>query len=230
MYTIVPCTFEPGHESAFSLTCFAKRRLKLKSLNQEATDIEVSGQWHDESAGGCVNFPTWRNNPQYFLYAKRPFTTVQITLAQKRAFEPYAIGIYVARNTDNAQSRLLVLSADNLVTKTSFEKAREVSTTVTLEDTETPYAIIPATFYQNQDSKFSLTVRVLSVKGAKEGVAVKASTVLNLLPCTFLWHQRSLKTEWSAAESGGCRNHATWLHNPQVSLKLGQESKVVIIC
>jgi hypothetical protein len=70
---------------------------------------------------------------------------------------------------------------------------------------------------------------VLSVRGAKEGVAVKAATVLNLLPCTFLWHQRSLKTAWSAAESGGCRNHATWLHNPQVSLKLGQESKVVII-
>ncbi len=71
-------------------------------------------------------------------YAKRPFTTVQITLSQKRVFEPFAIGIYVARCGDNAQSRLLVLSADNLVAKTSFEKTRSVSVTVVLEETETP--------------------------------------------------------------------------------------------
>jgi hypothetical protein len=199
-------------------------------------------------------------------YAKRPFTTVQITLTQKKVFEPFAIGIYVARTGDNAQSRLLVLGPENLVAKTSFEKTPSVSTTVVLEDTETPYdaekmecfvfisckniryAIIPATFYQNQCCKFSLQVRVLGVKGAKEGVVIRASTVLNLLPCekekadffgmfvviclclffsgTFLWNQRSLKSAWTAAESGGCRNHATWLHNPQVSLKLGQDSKV----
>jgi hypothetical protein len=67
VYTVIACTAEPGEESSFSLTCFAKRRLKLKSLNAEASDMEVVGQWHDESAGGCVNHPTWRNNPQYFL-------------------------------------------------------------------------------------------------------------------------------------------------------------------
>ncbi len=50
-------------------------------------DIECSGQWHDESAGGCVNYPTWRNNPQYFLYCKRNKVEVRITLTQKRSFE-----------------------------------------------------------------------------------------------------------------------------------------------
>ena len=231
-YTLIAVTTESGKESSFSLTCFAKRRVKLKSLNQEAaaTDLEVSGQWHDESAGGCVNFPSWRNNPQYFVYAKRPFTEVQITLTQKRLIDPHAIGFYVARNSDNAQSRLLVLSADNLVAKTPFEKLHQVSTTVMLEETETPYAIIPATFYQNQPSKFTLNVRVLNVKGAKPGAQIRAATVLNLLPCTFLWSQRTLKSAWKKPdECGGCRNHPDWLHNPQVALKIGQPSKVVII-
>lgn len=230
LYTIIPCCFEPNRESTFTLTCFSKRRVKLKAISHETLDIECSGQWHDESAGGCVNFPTWRNNPQYFLYAKRPKTEVQITLTQKRSFEPFAIGLYVARNTVNGQSRLLVLSADNLVGKTSFEKRHEVSTVVTLEDTETPYVIIPATFYQNQATKFTITVHVLGVQGAKEGVPIRAASVLNLLPCTFLWHQRAIKGEWKdGGENGGCRNHPTWLSNPQVALKVAQESKVVII-
>jgi len=54
----------------------------------------------------------------------------QITLSQKRSFEPHAIGLYVARNS--SQSRLLLLSADNLVGKTSFEKRKEARCVLTL--------------------------------------------------------------------------------------------------
>ncbi len=271
VYIILAVTAEPNQESSFSLTCFSKRRIKLKSLSQSGvSEIVVDGQWHDESAGGCVNYPTWRNNPQYLVYAKRPFTTVIITLTQKKVFEPNAIGesaegekkkkkktywgwkslclpppptplfffffflqffsgIYVARTTDNAQSRLLVLGSDNLVGKSSFEKVSSVSLTVVLEDTESPYCVIPTTFFPDQSCKFSLQFRVVAVKGAKEGAVFRASTVLNVLPCTFLWNQRTVKSQWTDKTSGGCRNHASWLQNPQVSLKLGQDSKIVVI-
>lgn len=145
-YTIIPCTFEQGRESNFTLSVFTKRRAKLKSLNQESGNLECDGQWHDESAGGCVNYPTWRNNPQYFLYCKRDGTQVQITLTQKRALEPYAIGLYVARNSSSSQSRLLVLSAENLVGKTTFEKSREVSITLTLDESDVSLVVVVVVF------------------------------------------------------------------------------------
>ncbi len=70
---------------------------------------------------------------------------------------------------------------------------------------------------------------MVSLEGAKAGVPIKAPSVLTLLPCTFLWHQRSIKGAWGGQEMGGCRNHDTWLANPQVALKLGAPSKLVII-
>jgi hypothetical protein len=100
---------------------------------------------------------------------------------------------------------------------------------LTFHLTKIPYVIIPATFYSNQASKFTLSIHVLSVEGAKEGVPVKAPSVLTLLPCTFLWNQRSIKGGWGGQEMGGCRNHETWLSNPQIALKLAAVSKVVII-
>ncbi len=94
---------------------------------------------------------------------------------------------------------------------------------------QAPYVVIPATFYCGQASKFTLSFHVVSLEGAKAGVPIKAPSVLTLLPCTFLWHQRSIKGAWGGQEMGGCRNHDTWMANPQVALKLGAPSKVVII-
>ena len=32
----------------------------------------VEGEWNDENAGGCFNFPSWRVNPQYQIQTAAP--------------------------------------------------------------------------------------------------------------------------------------------------------------
>ena len=43
--------------------------------------MSEESEWDGNEAGGCIDYPTWRNNPQYFL-AMEAKATVQIALEQ----------------------------------------------------------------------------------------------------------------------------------------------------
>jgi hypothetical protein len=59
---------------------------------------EVHGRWKGESAGGCVNYPTWRNNPQYLLHVKQT-RVLTITLAQIDTTALLPIGLYLGQSS-----------------------------------------------------------------------------------------------------------------------------------
>lgn len=138
----------------------------------------------------------------FVRYAKRPSTTVQITLTQKKVFEvegkksfslsavelisPSAFCDRAVRGADGRQRAessagagaresggqdALREAVQRLCHRRAGGHRDAVSKKKKITDEKLTvfrrrYAIIPATFFQNQCCKFSLQVRVLSVKGS----------------------------------------------------------------
>merc|ERR1719487_299683 len=68
----------------------------------------VKSRWMDETAGGCTNFISWRNNNQWLLRIDRPATKLIIKLTQPDARKSMgngrhysnAIGFYILKGND----------------------------------------------------------------------------------------------------------------------------------
>ena len=70
--------------------------------------VKVQGRWKGKSAGGCVNNPSWRYNPQVFFTTKDA-KTIRITLTFEVS-EPKKkanIGFYVATADGISSTRAL---------------------------------------------------------------------------------------------------------------------------
>jgi Calpain large subunit, domain III len=74
-YLVIPCTFQPGVESDFKLTVYPERTPSGESPKvtlapvQEWHTASSASAWRGETAGGCLNYHTWRKNPQFSLIA-----------------------------------------------------------------------------------------------------------------------------------------------------------------
>mmetsp|Transcript_13243 Transcript_13243/g.37629 ORF Transcript_13243/g.37629 Transcript_13243/m.37629 type:complete len:845 (+) Transcript_13243:43-2577(+) len=219
-YVIVPCTFDPGHNSEFKLEIFCDSDVRLKPLKNKQ-EVILNGEWVGLSSGGCLNYPTWRNNPQFFLIMQQS-AKVCITLRQmllEGEEKPHSIGFYVVESFGH---RVVLIKPAEIIGKGAFERKMEVSCTLSLEERKHPYSIIPCTFRANTTCKFELTVTVLDNKPPAQ--------VLKLLPCNYVWPKKTIKHEWTPELSGGCRNNIeTWLQNPTMKISLASEADVVIL-
>ena len=56
-----------------------------RMLDDLWTRFAVKSRWMDETAGGCTNFISWRNNNQWLLHDPRPNTKLIIKLTQPDA-------------------------------------------------------------------------------------------------------------------------------------------------
>jgi len=215
-YVIVPCTFDPGFESEFKLEIFGDSDIRLKALKSRK-EVELQGEWLGATAGGCINHPTWRNNPQYFLFMRQT-ATVTITLVQDGG-DDHSVGFYVVKTTGN---RVIILAPNDILGKGAFERKKEVSCELTLEAAQHPYCIIPCTFAPNLNKKFTILVNVQGDKPTSE--------VLRLLPCNYVWAKKAIRHEWLDGKSGGCRNSPeTWLNNPICQLELLEDGELVFL-
>ena len=84
-----------------------------RMLDDLWTRITVKSRWMDETAGGCTNFISWRNNNQWLLTITRPKTKLIIKLTQPDARKSAgngrhysnAIGFYILKgNAPNASN------------------------------------------------------------------------------------------------------------------------------
>jgi len=175
---------------------------------------KIQGEWGGKSAGGCLNYSSWRYNPQLFLSVpeKKP---VKIRLAQNGT-QLFHIGFYIAKS-DGTGRRQLVLSREKIVGKAGFEDAKEVSTTVTLEKSDVPYVIIPCTFNPAEETKFT--------------IYFSSNGTLSLAPLSPSkeWHSVDAEGEWHEKSAGGCRNYATCKNNPQFLIKAKKPTEVNVI-
>merc|ERR1712137_654554 len=89
----------------------------LQNQHLPMKTYKVQGQWRGKSAGGCVNFSSWRFNPQLYISVKEK-KKVKITLTQAKpedGEEFFFIGFYVAvTSSKNTLRRQLILTRDNL--------------------------------------------------------------------------------------------------------------------
>eukprot|EP01090_Pellita_catalonica_P021978 TRINITY_DN8376_c0_g1_i1.p1 TRINITY_DN8376_c0_g1~~TRINITY_DN8376_c0_g1_i1.p1 ORF type:complete len:930 (+),score=157.90 TRINITY_DN8376_c0_g1_i1:46-2835(+) len=217
-FVVLPCTFDPGWEAKFQLTILTDVPVKVKKL-QEAKGLKIDSKWKRTSAGGCVNHRTWRNNPQFFVYVTKDVTaTVALKQHQGSTQKRYSIGFYVATCDGNKK---IVLQPSDLIGKGSFETREVVSAAIEFKESPNPYAIIPCTFFPGEEAKFSISL-------SPTGTSVPAD--FKFTKCINNWTQAKIKSAWAGPTAGGCRNHPnTWLLNPQFSLSLKADSKIVLV-
>jgi len=149
-----------------------------RMLDDLWTRFAVKSRWMDETAGGCTNFISWRNNNQWLLTISRPNTKLIIKLAQPDARKSMgngrhysnAIGFYILKgNTPNAagdhkRRKLIAKDGDeedggDFVFCKEPRFSRQVVCEYTFETaSDTPYVLVPYMFEPGREAMFKLTI------------------------------------------------------------------------
>lgn len=136
----------------------------------------VHGQWHGFSAGGCQDYDTWHQNPQFRLRANGPDASspmhVFITLTQGVSFSRTTAGF---RNYQSSHDSLMFYigmrilktrgrrAAYNIylhesVGGTDYVNSREISCEMVLDPDPKGYTIVPTTIHPGEEAPFVLSV------------------------------------------------------------------------
>ncbi|XP_022729421.1 calpain-type cysteine protease DEK1 isoform X1 [Durio zibethinus] len=136
----------------------------------------VHGQWRGYSAGGCQDYNSWHQNPQFRLRASGPDASypihVFITLTQGVSFSRTAAGF---RNYQSSHDSLMFYigmrilktrgrrAAYNIylhesVGGTDYVNSREISCEMVLEPDPKGYTIVPTTIHPGEEAPFVLSV------------------------------------------------------------------------
>lgn len=136
----------------------------------------VHGQWRGYSAGGCQDYNSWHQNPQFRLRASGPDASypihVFITLTQGVSFSRTAAGFRNYQSSHDSQMfyigmRILKTrgrrAAYNIylhesVGGTDYVNSREISCEMVLEPDLKGYTIVPTTIHPGEEAPFVLSV------------------------------------------------------------------------
>lgn len=96
-YVIIPCTFKPGVEIPFFLNVYSEGNPTLTPCIDWKISA-VDGEWSKSkgNAGGCPNYPSWRENSQY-LFKLTKQDTVSIILDKLENQDDLFLGFYVVK-------------------------------------------------------------------------------------------------------------------------------------
>lgn len=101
----------------------------MRIFNNEWQNSIVKGEWKGTSAGGCPNFPTWSNNPQYGFQLKVG-DVVLVTLMQDDTRmngireSPIAVGFIMVKS-DDLTKKVPALRGPDIIGQTVFNTSRE---------------------------------------------------------------------------------------------------------
>ncbi|XP_057475056.1 LOW QUALITY PROTEIN: calpain-type cysteine protease DEK1-like [Actinidia eriantha] len=136
----------------------------------------VHGQWRGYSSGGCQDYDTWHQNPQFRIRATGPHASfpihVFITLTQGVSFSRTSAGF---RNYQSSHDSLMFYigmrilktrgrrAAYNIymhesVGGTDYVNSREISCEMVLEPDPKGYTIVPTTIHPGEEAPFVLSV------------------------------------------------------------------------
>ena len=222
-YIIIPCTFEPHYPFSFTLRASStspSSSIALMPTTKRRTWYEErnNGEWTKETSGGCQNFSTWVNNPQYFIRLpekKKLFLSLQQTGGGGENSE---VGLYVF----SASSALLggkVGEGSGVLGKSKFRSSFASLEVDISEGREGggEVIVVPCTFDPLSLGKFELVVASTcktEVFEIKEGNSGRKGTTAT--------------GEWGASSSGGCLNHSSWKKNPQYLLSVKKSTSLKI--
>uniref|UniRef100_A0A6B2KY75 Peptidase C2 calpain domain-containing protein n=1 Tax=Arcella intermedia TaxID=1963864 RepID=A0A6B2KY75_9EUKA len=218
-YILVPCTYLSDQEGAYTVQLYSDdtsftQYVTLETLpqNRDLERLVAKGEWAGVTAGGCLDYSTWRNNPQFLLDVGKS-TDITIFLTLKSDNEELTPGFYLvnAPTTTNLRVRL---KPDEVIAKAAFRQGLEVTKTIRLEPGR--YNIIPCTYKLGQEAKFEITVY-----SSEFGVVE-----LKNIPAGIL----SMKGEWGEGSAGGCINDVkSWWNNPHYYLAVKQDVELVAV-
>lgn len=153
-YVLIPCTFDPKNVAKFSLHVFAQAagNLHLEELT-EGSEVSVSGEWTQQTAGGCLNDESaFRRNQQYRLEVRKDMV-LQIRLRQLDDAGLNSIGFYILKGADKPRLRIV---AKDILNKSSFGKSKDVTLEVNLLMGASPYLVVPCTFNKGELGEYKL--------------------------------------------------------------------------
>ncbi|KAK6925768.1 Peptidase C2, calpain, catalytic domain, partial [Dillenia turbinata] len=136
----------------------------------------VHGQWRGYTAGGCQDYDTWHQNPQFRLRAIGPDASypihVFITLTQGVSFSRTTAGFKNYQSSHD--SMMFYIGMRILKTRgrraayniylhesmggTDYVNSREISCEMVLEPDQKGYTIVPTTIHPGEEAPFVLSV------------------------------------------------------------------------
>ncbi|GAB4835104.1 Calpain-type cysteine protease dek1 [Ancistrocladus abbreviatus] len=136
----------------------------------------VRGQWRGYSAGGCQDYDTWHQNPQFRLRANGPDASlpihVFITLTQGVSFSRTTAGFSNYQSSHNPMMLYIGMrilktrgrrAAYNIylhesVGGTDYVNSREISCEMVLDPDPKGYTVVPTTIHPGEEAPFVLSV------------------------------------------------------------------------
>jgi serine/threonine protein kinase len=199
-YALVVATFDPNALGKFCVALLSdKHSLSLTPLVDSVSSI-ATGVWSAETAGGCLNSPSWIKNPKFLLRVKKPCQATLVLTRTKdvksnSSGEVPFLGFYVFKGDQASVSSLRKV---DVVCKTkNFVDAVEVIEHVSLPAGY--FVVLPCTFHPHFQGAFSF-----SAYGDGE---------ITLEPLKT--QSVSIKDQWTSINSGGSFQFSSWRANPQ---------------
>jgi len=211
-YTVIVSTYNPGIESAWYSMVSSLGVAEVVELNQRKPSTNtIRGEWAGQNAGGCCDWTTWRNNPQYFLVVREPGEKT-VTIVQSRKQQKLVqIGYYIFPAN---KEKLPVLDKETKLHSCQFLDSASVSNEYNLDIGL--YVILPCTFRADFETQYGLVV---------QGAGCE------LTPISNDWSKTEIYGQWTASLSGGCGNNANkdYVKNPIIHFRLGHDSVLNIV-
>lgn len=203
---IMPNTFEAGVQMPFYLKVYSRSIEDIKLVDKDAPAAQVKGAWDAKNGGGCLNNPSWVDNPQYLLTVNKK-TDVPIALTQAGVDgRPTHIGLYLWKTTTGYRNLL----PSGIVWQSPLIDSGTVSEVVPLDQGQ--YVIMPCTFHPQKFTTYEL----------------KASSSDCSLGPVKEFISKSIDGEWKAGQCGGCQNTAQWTQNPKLKLVVKEAASITI--
>jgi len=164
-YVVIPCLFRPRDEGTYTFFVYSSLVDSVSFSYIEENDVKVAvGEWTTETAGGCINFPTWINNPHIALHVEKKVQMMIMLVQQGNDPEKIAqdtweaIGCYVTKGDKWGFPE--IDSPEDIITKTSFEPSADISIELSIGPpvNGNPFIITPCSFEPGYTSTFYLRI------------------------------------------------------------------------
>lgn len=172
-YVIIPTTFEPRVELPFEIAIYVQKSAKVAERQEEMPVKKAEAEWSGKTAGGCPNFPSWNQNPQFELTAEKSakfIISLEQEVKNKGELEP--IGIFVFHGEKRGERIVSYAKQAPIYNSPTFSPTAVVSGEVQLEHGQI-YVIVPCTFEAHKEKRFTLSVGSVDKPELLNGVTLR---------------------------------------------------------
>ena len=232
-YTILPSTFFPLQDSNFTLEIVSNKKVKLSEMDPTidwiTTILEGSWSEQNQTAGGGLSYPLWRQNTQYCLHFTETTARMLIVLSKRLPHctenDGSEIGIICFRATsmEGGVRSMISVSDSDIVAQSDIEVTKNdnhVELTLNVKNNgQCGYVLLPYSKHPYTNAEYTLEVY------SENNITLRQTSTAKG------WISSSHHGKWKPGVSaGGARaKNRTWGSNPNYKLSLSDFSNVVIV-